>query len=150
MFVLQFAVDQSDVQYYFYARTINETQITENNIATINFNSSKDTIFVTHGWKHSYLTEMPQEIKYAYLSSRDVNIVLIDWSNIAKENYFTARYAVAKVGQFVGKFIQFMVDEVELNLNKTGLVGFSLGAHVVGIAGRTLNGSVDRVIGKMT
>lgn len=141
-------VDEDDVKYFFYTKTVDGIQFDRTNISAINFNSSKETIFAIHGWHYSYNSAMPLSVKNAYLSTRDFNIVLVDWSTIAANNYFTARYAVSDVGNTLGRFIQFMVDTVKLSLTKTGIVGFSLGAHVAGNAGRTLNGEVNRLIGR--
>lgn len=87
-------------------------------------------------------------MRNAYLNSRDVNLIVVDWSVYAWTFYTLARYRVPNVGKAIGRFIQLMVEKVDLDLNNTGLVGFSLGAHVSGIAGRFLEGNVNFLIGK--
>lgn len=52
------------------------------------------------------------------------------------------------MGQCVGQFIQQTVRLLNVNLSKVRLVGFSLGAHVAGSAGKTLGGKVASIIGK--
>lgn len=91
---------------------------------------------------------MPQTLKTAYLASRDVNIIIVDWSIISINDYTIARYSVDGIGELIGNFIKFMLNILDFNLDKTCIVGFSLGAHVGGIVGRMLNGSVDHLVGE--
>lgn len=91
---------------------------------------------------------MAQSVKNAYINSTEFNVVLVDWSVVAGSNYLTAKYYVPDVSRLIGKCITFMVENVGLDVSKLGLVGHSLGAHVAGVAGKALNGTVNRLIGK--
>lgn len=64
-------------------------------------------------------------------------------------NYVTAARAAPEVGRGLGKFIVFLTKVTKQSLKKIHLVGFGLGAHLVGNAGRELNGKVARITGKI-
>lgn len=78
-----------------------------------------------------------------------MNIIVVDWSRLARSDYTTAARGVPAVGRGVGQFINFLINTAGGNLNDFHLVGFSLGAHLVGNAGRELGGRVARVTGKL-
>lgn len=141
---------QERISYYFYNQTVNGIAINRNNVTSFGIKSTGEFVFIIHGWINSYLSEMPQEVKGGYLNSTeysDYNIILVDWSKMSYKDYITAKRYTPYVGREIGAFITFLEANVGLNLTKTGLVGHSLGAHVAGIAGKSLNGLVDRLIG---
>lgn len=141
-------LEEKQVKYYFYDRNTKGVRFNKNNMGTINFNADKETIFVVHGWVTNYKMEMPQSVKDAYLKSRDVNVIIVDWSEISFRDYVNAKFAVKTVGKIISGLIEFMIANVNLQMDKTGFVGHSLGAHVSGVAGAHLNGSIDHLIGK--
>lgn len=84
----------------------------------------------------------------AFLRKSDVNIIVVDWSALATRNYMTAKRGVAPIGQQLGEFINWLYKEFKVSYNNIHLVGFSLGAHLVGNAGKTTEGRVKRITGK--
>ena len=85
----------------------------------------------------------------------DVNIICVDWSaGAAFPNYVRAVFNTRLVGGQVALLIENinkMNNGQNTNL-KTHLIGFSLGAHVVGFAGNQLkinsNSTISRISGK--
>lgn len=83
----------------------------------------------------------------AYLAAEDINFISVDWKKLsAAPRYFSASANVQRVGEQTGQLIKFLVEHGS-DLNKFHLIGFSLGAHVTGIAGAAVNGSVARITG---
>lgn len=76
-----------------------------------------------------------------------MNVIVLCWRRLALSDYATSARGVPAVGRGLGQFIRFLVDTAGGNLNNFHLVGFSLGAHLVGNAGRELGGRVARVTG---
>lgn len=72
----------------------------------------------------------------------------MDWSRLALSDYATAALGVPAAGRGVGQFLNFLHSVTGAPFNTMHLVGFSLGAHMVGNAGRELGGRVARVSGK--
>lgn len=71
----------------------------------------------------------------------------MDWKRLALADYVTATHGVPAVGRGLGQFMEFLCGVTGLSLNNVHLVGFGLGAHVVGNAGRELGGRAARVTG---
>lgn len=71
----------------------------------------------------------------------------MDWSALASSGYTTASNGVPAVGRGLGQFLGFLNTITGAAYNETHLVGFSLGAHVVGNAGRELGGRIARITG---
>lgn len=73
---------------------------------------------------------------------------MIDWSEAASKNYMTAKACVPAVGRALGQFIKWLVTLKLTSYQMLHLVGFSLGGHLVGNAGRETGGKVSRITGK--
>lgn len=65
--------------------------------------------------------------------NHDVNLVVVNWgSGSNTPNYVRARRRVPIVGRYVAQEIDSMVQNGNLNLKTTHLIGHSLGAHICG------------------
>lgn len=62
--------------------------------------------------------------------------------------YVTAATGVPNVGRGLGQFLRFLNRVTGASFRNMHLIGFSLGAHLVGNAGRELGGDLARVTGK--
>lgn len=141
-------LQKEDISYYLYTKELNGTFINQSTILSINFDTRKETIFIIHGWKTLHSSKMPQMVKDAYLASRDVNIIIVDWSILSYETYITSKSYVPQIGKIVADFILFMNRYVRLRIEKTAFVGFSLGAHIAGNTGRMIGGSASHLVGE--
>lgn len=77
----------------------------------------------------------------------DYNVVVVDWSKVTMRPYTWSAVHVKSVGQHVAKMIDFLVSQ-GASLDTMTLVGHSLGAHVMGIAGFHSKGTVNYIVGK--
>ncbi|XP_030022464.2 lipase member H-A [Manduca sexta] len=140
-------------QYWLFTRQnpTNRQVITNGNVNSIrnsNYRGNRPTKVIVHGWRNSGTTEMNPLITSAFLAVQDCNVIVVDWSRLASNiNYNTAAAGVPSVGQFLGNFLVWLFNNGGGNWNQLHLVGFSLGAHVVGVAGRTAGGRPGRVTG---
>lgn len=64
-------------------------------------------------------------------------MILVDWSAADSYNYISSRVQVAAVGQLVAAMVAQLVTAAGMELADLHLVGHSLGAHIMGFAGRT-------------
>ncbi|XP_015584844.1 pancreatic triacylglycerol lipase [Cephus cinctus] len=110
-----------------------------------NFNPSKPTRIVTHGWMNSAKSDACRLVREAYLKHGEYNVIIVDWSRISKLPYVYASNRVKIVGQYVGKMIDFLASR-GMNTINTLVVGHSLGAHVAGIAARNAKSTVGYVV----
>ncbi|XP_041984071.1 lipase member I-like [Aricia agestis] len=120
---------------------------TEAAIRVSDINPNLKTVIVVHGHGGSMGTSLNPLVKDALLTREDVNVIVVDWSVFASQSYSNAVTAVPSVGTFLAGFISQAVIAEKVSLATLHLVGFDLGAHVVGFAGRVLNGNVARITG---
>lgn len=86
-------------------------------------------------------------ITSAFLATQDCNVIVVDWNELASGLYTLAVWGVPSVGEFLGNFLIWLIDTAGGDWDNVHLIGFSLGAHVVGNAGRTIGGLAARVTG---
>lgn len=73
---------------------------------------------------------------------------MVNWARLATSPWYNiAAPSTRFVGEHIGAFIEFLVEEGFVKLEDVHLVGHSLGAHVVSNAGRVLDGRVGRITG---
>ena len=83
----------------------------------------------------------------AYLKNGDFNVIVVDWSRISLGEYILASKQVKKIGRYVGSMIDFL-ETKGMDLSRTTLVGHSLGAHIMGLAGYFAKRTVNYIVGK--
>lgn len=142
---------EKNVTFMCYTRT-GTSQVYVGNktsLQSCSFNSNLPTIFITHGYRDSADSTTVQGSKKMYLEVKDCNIVTVDWSGIADNIlYNVVKEQTIEVGAYVGKLIDFMASDASMNLKNVHLSGHSLGAHVMGIAGKNVkSGKVARITG---
>ena len=74
----------------------------------------------------------------ALLMMMDANVVQVDWSGMGSPSYVAARLGISRVGKRVGRLLQLLVAVGGANYADMHIIGHSLGAHVAGIAARSV------------
>lgn len=73
------------------------------------------------------------------LDTEDQNLFFVDWGMKNKAYiYKTARSRVNEIAKVVARFIEFLHENAGLKYDMVTIIGFSLGAHIAGIAGKDL------------
>lgn len=99
---------------------------------------------IIHGFGQNGRSPINRDLKNGFLARGDYNVIVTDWSALSGPQYQYGRYNVNPAGLSVAAFISWM----NMNYNTLQVVGYDLGAHVAGIAGRnTVNGRVTKIIG---
>lgn len=110
------------------------------------FDPQRPTKIVTHGWLSDGIGV--HHIKDAFLDTMDVNVILVNWTNIDTIFYPAARWHVPLIGERVGYLLDFLRLVYEVPASSLHLIGHSLGAHISGMAGSlTQWGTVGRITG---
>ncbi|XP_041975073.1 pancreatic triacylglycerol lipase-like [Aricia agestis] len=118
-----------------------------NSIHNSNWRWGRPIKAVVHGWNSNGNSQVNTLITAAFLAADDCNVIVVDWSGAASGLYTTSVMAVPGIGQFLGNFMQWVLNTVGGNWSQVHLVGHSLGAHIVGNAGRQVGGQPWRVTG---
>lgn len=102
------------------------------------FNINHPTRFIIHDWKEDYKQKSVTKIKKAWLSRGSYNIIAVDWPQACVFLYPTARKAVYEVGNDVATMIRCLQQKYDMSMDTLHVIGFGLGAHVAGHAGKII------------
>uniref|UniRef100_A0A0A9YCU3 Lipase member I n=3 Tax=Lygus hesperus TaxID=30085 RepID=A0A0A9YCU3_LYGHE len=147
----------NDVGFYFYSRKNMEYPVLyrSTNISDLAnnelFNTTKNTIVLVHGYLNNLTSPMIQLNLKALLKYRDLNVIAVDWYQVmAKQDNVYAWCAedTFPVGVAVGQAVSGLIRG-GLKPSMAHFVGHSLGAHVVGVAGKFLKG-LNQTIARIT
>lgn len=114
------------------------------------FDPRKWTVFLVHGWQASESIGGIYSLRESYLlADQDVNLITVDWQDIAANwYYFECARQTNNVGRTIAELIDYMVANMSLSLDRTHLIGHSLGAHTAGYAGSYVtSGRIARITG---
>jgi hypothetical protein len=148
------AAPADDTHFLLWTRknpTVQYELITGNtaNLGASNYDRTKPTKILAHGWQQNgYSSDTVIEMRKAMLDHEDCNFISVDWENLASNlNYFASAPNVVPVGQLTAGLINFLIAQ-GTSRNNLHLIGFSLGAHVVGNAGMGVTGGkLPRITG---
>jgi pancreatic triacylglycerol lipase len=99
---------------------------------------------IIHGFAQNGRSTINRDLKNSYLVRNDFNVIVVDWSLVSSPYYQYARYRVDPTGIAIARFIDWM----NINLSTLHVLGYDLGAHIAGIAGKNIpRGQIGRIIG---
>ncbi|CAH0702315.1 unnamed protein product [Spodoptera exigua] len=156
------------VVYTLYKKNGEFTSMIPNNPIPDLFKPAEQTIFLIHGYNGNTV-RFNREVREAILrnlgQNNDDNVIEVDWTQGMGSSYTQARLNVENVANELVEFIQWLTTlqsdnlqpttttnetpEITANTEEMHLVGFDLGAHVAGIAGRLLRAN-SKEIGRIT
>ncbi|XP_068114476.1 pancreatic lipase-related protein 2-like isoform X2 [Hyperolius riggenbachi] len=126
-------------------------EIDAKNIESImesSFSTQRRTVMVIHGMgdtvENNWVSNLTQEI----LRVEDVNAIGVDWRNGCASLWMYPQAAsnVRVVGAEIAYFIKKLQEELGYPPQNLHLIGHSLGAHIGGEAGKTVDG-IGRITG---
>ncbi|XP_031553932.1 inactive pancreatic lipase-related protein 1-like [Actinia tenebrosa] len=129
-------------------KIIDDSDVTK--LQASGYDGSKDTIMVIHGWTEKVdKSEWLQSITPALLALNDKNIIIVEWEEGAAEFYTQAAGNTRLVGAQVAEMIKFINHQTGNSPASFYVIGFSLGAHVAGYAGRRIQqpAKIGRITG---
>ncbi|KAJ8923448.1 hypothetical protein NQ315_002007 [Exocentrus adspersus] len=98
------------------------------------------TIIFIHGFSEVSPGQSGRTVLDAYFSRTEkYNLILVDWSELGPFPWYgTAVMNVKYVGMRLKQFIEMYNDSGEMPVENLHIIGFSLGCHVAGIAGKLI------------
>ncbi|XP_015249924.1 lipoprotein lipase isoform X1 [Cyprinodon tularosa] len=118
-------------------------------ITECEFNAESQTFIVIHGWTVTGMFEswVPKLVSALYDRVPTANVIVVDWLTRASQHYPTSAASTKLVGRDVAKFVTWLQKELQLPWERIHLLGYSLGAHVAGIAGDLTDHKISRITG---
>ncbi|XP_028173132.1 inactive pancreatic lipase-related protein 1-like [Ostrinia furnacalis] len=118
------------------------------NIESKYFKESGDIKAITHGWLSKENTDWIQNIKNAILGVSDVNVLTVDWSELADNPVYPwSAFSTRYVGKYLAKIIRSLMKTYGVKNSRIHLIGHSLGAQVMGYAGMYSGEKIHRITG---
>ncbi|XP_046639786.1 lipase member H-like isoform X1 [Daphnia pulicaria] len=118
-----------------------------NVLAASSYVKTKPTKIYVHGFTENGQGDLSFRLRNRFLEKEDINFIAVDWALLAAgPDYPRAAANTRLVGLLTGDFVNFLVSQ-GTDLIKLHLIGFSMGAHVVGLAGHIANGVLPRITG---
>ncbi|XP_070687772.1 lipoprotein lipase [Pempheris klunzingeri] len=113
------------------------------------FNRETQSFIVIHGWTVTGMFEswVPKLVSALYERVPSANVIVVDWLTRANQHYPTSAAYTKLVGRDVAKFVTWIQKELQLPWERIHLLGYSLGAHVAGIAGDLTDHKISRITG---
>ncbi|KAM9849375.1 lipoprotein lipase [Aulostomus maculatus] len=155
--VTEWITDYSDIESKFSLRSAefpddDMCYIVAGNPETIQeceFNPDFQTFIVIHGWTVTGLFEswVPKLVSALYNREPKSNVIVVDWLSRASQHYPTSAAYTKLVGRDVAKFVTWLQREQQFLWEKIHLLGYSLGAHVAGVAGHLSDHKINRITG---
>ncbi|XP_071376674.1 lipoprotein lipase [Centroberyx affinis] len=149
--------DYSDIETKFSVRSAEEPEEDlcllvpgrHETVSQCGFNTTQKTFALIHGWAVAGFFESWVHKLVAALFEREpnANVIVVDWLDRAQHHYPNSAENTKLAGQDVAKLINWLEVELKYDLSKLHLLGYSLGAHVAGVAGKLTNNKVNRITG---
>lgn len=113
----------------------------------------KPLVIVTHGFTGDISTPWCLPLVHVLLLHVNCNVIVADWRKGAEgPNYVTAAANSPMAGVQISKLLMKIIHDTNCSLSPDNvtLIGFSLGAHVVGFAGRHFHKHTQMKFGRIT
>ncbi|XP_038860265.1 lipoprotein lipase-like [Salvelinus namaycush] len=150
-------LDYTDIETKFSVRSVEEPEEDlcylvpgkKNTVTQCGFNISLPTFAIIHGWSVAGLFESWIHKLVAALFERvpNANVLVVDWLDRAQHYYPNSAANTKLVGKDLARLINWLEMDLKYDLKNLHLLGYSLGAHVAGVAGNLTNNKVNRITG---
>ncbi|XP_008197948.2 phospholipase A1-like [Tribolium castaneum] len=143
-------IPTDNVKFLLFERTSNQTITLNHDDPLEHLVPSDPTILITHGWTDQGTASWIQDMAFLYHKKGNYNVIAVDWSIDADRNYIYSSSATQSVGIIIGAFLIQVSKKVDNFFEKVHLIGHSLGAQVVGFAGKYVENSTDSKLDRIT
>lgn len=117
------------------------------------FEKSAPVVFLVHGFTRNSNEGGIVAIREAYLSlPHKVNVFTVDWSSCSSGGtvYLTPAANTRVVGRVIANFVYYLTSAIGVNLENIRFIGHSLGAQVLGYAGKSYKSMFNKTLKTIT
>lgn len=145
----RFYTPETDIVFTLFTQNNREGQVIRwddpSSIRSSSFNPANPTRITIHGWGGG-AGGMNTAIHRALFELGDFNCITMDWSAGAGANYLTSRNRVEPTGIVGGNLLRMISEETGADIGGMSAIGHSLGGHVAGFIGKTLQGRLGSAV----
>ncbi|XP_075157305.1 vitellogenin-1-like [Haematobia irritans] len=121
---------------------------TENLLLIPEFDISKKVVIYVSGWLSNVDDDKIEELARAYNCRGDYNFMALNASNFIQTLYTWSAFNTEEVGAILGQGIVKIASKIPIG--NIHLIGHSLGAHIVGKAGREFTAQTNQTLPRIT
>ncbi|XP_039963873.1 phospholipase A1 1 [Bactrocera tryoni] len=115
----------------------------------MSFNKKRKVVILATGWTNTVNDSSTLALlSKAFLCRKDVNFIIVDAAYYVDTLYKWAALNTEEIGEYIAKGLRHLIKVVPLK--NIHLVGHSLGAHIMGKAGRTFTKLTGKKIPRIT
>ncbi|CAH1155998.1 unnamed protein product [Phaedon cochleariae] len=120
-------------------------------IGAIDFDPSKPIYLVSHGYLEGGTIGWISNMSKALLAQQDCNVIVVDWQGGSGPPYTQAVANIRLVGAITAHLLGEMANHTGgAQLDHVHAIGHSLGAHMFGYVGYTLQNTFNLTLGRIT
>ncbi|KAK4887862.1 hypothetical protein RN001_004133 [Aquatica leii] len=112
--------------------------------------SLKKTIMLIPGWSCNITNDLMPELKDAYLTRYDANIIIVDWAYYAAKTYGEAFRYIPSIGNVTANFLIKLYRSIGISIDSIHIVGHSMGAQIAGYIGQSLINRYNQTLYRIT
>lgn len=143
----QTAEDWKSIGIFYYSR-FQKDEIDIRKTTNLNgFDKDRSTKLLIHGYIANRNHISMHNLRNAYLIKGTDNLLIADWSEVAKLFYNIPRRSVGRVGRVLGKQLKDFMMKKKIEPSNVHVLGHSLGAHIAGNLGKYFEGKIGRITG---
>ncbi|XP_030383257.1 pancreatic triacylglycerol lipase-like [Scaptodrosophila lebanonensis] len=118
---------------------------TKESMAQSKFDRKVETRIVIHGCNQNHEDQKIYRVASAWLSRGEYNVIIVNWGS-GRLVYIPSAAAAPAMGKKIAEMINFLSTDYGLKLQNLTVIGYSLGAHIAGFAGKFVEGGRIRTI----
>ncbi|XP_037024194.1 pancreatic triacylglycerol lipase-like isoform X4 [Bradysia coprophila] len=115
------------VVLYYNSPFITSEQIISPNVSLVSFAPDLPTKLIIHGYIANRFHGSIEPVKNAYLGRGDVNVLLVDWEQLAHKLYDESRSYVRQIGSRIGNLLSHYIRNQNVSYSDIHVIGHSLG-----------------------
>lgn len=142
-------INNSSISFIFTTRNTNFSYVDVNNLHNLSIIRGNPFKVIIHGrndlWSEGFAMSTIQEYR-----KTNFNIIAVDWDFISSLDIIEVCNLSLEVGIAIGSFIIELSTTFDIPYEEFHLIGYSVGSHIAGLAGKYVKNMTGLSIGRIT